>query len=203
LPSFVPHLIAPVLVALAFFPMARRQILMWAPMVWVPDLDYFVAQDYHRALFGNIWIPLALAGSLVWLWRRRDPASAFWEFALRPGAPGGLFLTTYFFAGHLLMDLFVGGVPIFWPLSDVSPYIGYAIFVYTQTGQVETVQEAGAPENIPEVSPIFPWLDYDHTAQLAFLAAMVLGWLAYLGVRNWRGYKAPVLVWREASIQKR
>lgn len=199
LPSFVPHFIAPVLVALAFFPTTRKHVLLWSPMVFVPDLDFFFAKDLHRAVLGNIWWPLLCIGSLVLLWRRRDPFARFTEFAWRPGAPVGLTLSAYYLLGHILMDVFVGGVPLFWPLSTISPSLAYAIFVDTATGEPQAVGEAVVKEDIPEISPVFPWLDYDHTAQLAFLAAMVLvgaGWWL------WHRRTAPVVVVREASIQK-
>lgn len=201
MPSFVPHLIAPVLVALAFFPMTRRQVLLWAPMVWAPDLDYFFARDQHRAVLGNIWWPTLAALVLYWLWRRRDPLSRFWEFATRPGTPGGLLLTCYYLLGHILMDLFMGGVPLFWPLTNASPFLGFAIFVDTASGAVDTVGEGGVQSDIPELSPVFPWLEYDHSAQLAFLAAMLLGWLAWRGVRRLRGHQTAIIVER-CAIQK-
>lgn len=180
--------------------MARKQVLLWGPMVFVPDLDFFFAKDHHRAVLGNIWWPSLTAGALWWLWRRRDPAARFWEFATRPGAPGGLLLSTYYLLGHIVMDLFVGGVPLFWPLTTISPSIAFAIFVDTQTGQAEPTGGAEVLPDIPDVSPVFPWLAYDHTAQLAFLAAVLLGWLGWRGVRRLQGHRPPIVI--ERTIQK-
>ena len=202
MPSFIPHLVAPVLVALAFFPMRRRQILLWAPMVWVPDLDYFFAVAYHRALLSNIWLPLLMAGGLAWMWRKRDPAAAFWEYATRPGAPGGLLLTCYYFLSHILMDIFAGGVVVLWPLSLANVFLFFQIRVDTATNTPVTDAAGGLEQGVPEIAADYTWLSAIDVAVSAFLITCILAWLGWKGVRRLQGRKPPVVVVREASIQK-
>ncbi len=184
----MPHLVVPLLLALAVLPMARRQIILWAPMVWVPDLDFFFAKEYHRALLSNIWIPLALVGALLWLWRRRDPTSRLSEFMFRPGAPGGLFLSAYYFAGHILMDIFAGGVALFWPLSTYSPYLFLSIRVNTATGETDVVGEGGTPPDIPEITPVYEWFSTIDAAMLTLVAVVAL---VVMGRQLWMRAKAP------------
>ena len=202
MPSFLPHIVAPALLALAFFPMARRRILMWAPIVWLPDLDYFFAVEYHRALLSNIFIPLGVATALVVLWRRRDPAAAFWEFAFRPGAPGALLLVAYYLSGHILMDVFAGGVVLFWPLTELNVYSFFAIQVDTATNQPTVFAESGTEDGIPQVTSTYTWLSAVDTAIGAFLLAALLGWGAWRLWRRARGWRSPVVVERKATIQK-
>ncbi|MGB1586005.1 MAG: hypothetical protein ACPHID_03035 [Thermoplasmatota archaeon] len=201
MPSFIPHLVAPVLVALAFFPMRRKQILLWAPMVWVPDLDYFFAVEYHRALLSNIWIPVILFGSLVALWRRRDPLARFWEFATRPGAPGALLLTSYYFAGHILMDIFAGGVVVLWPLTLTNVFLFFQIRVDTATNTPVAEGGGGIEQGIPEVTANYTWLSAIDVAVGAFLVACIATWLGWRGWQRIQGRRPPVTVVRRA-IQK-
>ncbi|MFA5944645.1 MAG: metal-dependent hydrolase, partial [Candidatus Thermoplasmatota archaeon] len=126
MPSFLPHAVAPALVAMAFFRIPRRTVLLLLPLVWVPDLDYLV-QSQHRAVTHSMLIPLILLAAVVVLWRRRDPEARFWEFATRPGAPVGLSLASFFIASHLLMDVFAGGVVLLWPFTYTNFYADFAI----------------------------------------------------------------------------
>ncbi len=169
-------------------------------MVWVPDLDFFFAKQYHRALLSNIWIPLALGAALYLLWRRRDPTSRLTEFMFRPGTPGALFLSMYYFAGHILMDIFAGGVALFWPLSTYSPYLFLSIQVNTATGQTNVLGEGGAPPNIPEITPVYEWFSTIDAAMLAFLVA---GTIIHTTWRLWkhRTDPAPLRVRTRATLR--
>lgn len=199
MPSFLPHLVAPALVAAAFFPVPRRTVLLLAPTVWLPDLDYLV-QSQHRAVTHSALVPLALLASVVVLWRRRDPDARFWEFATRPGAPVALSLVSFFIASHLLMDVFAGGVVLLWPLSYTNFFADFEIVLHTQTNTFESAGEAGTAQGTPEISDDYEWLSYVDTAILAFLAACAIAWLA---VRAWRAARGtlpprPVALRREA-----
>lgn len=166
--------------------MARKRILMWSPIVWVPDLDYFFAVEYHRALLSNIWIPLILIGVLVWLWKRRAPEMPFWQFVWRPGAPGALLLVTYFFLAHILMDIFAGGVVLLWPLTDTNFYLFYAIVVDTATNEPTMFAEGGTESGIPQVSETFTWVSAVDTAVVAFLVVAWLSWMWYRAIIRFR-----------------
>ncbi len=204
MPSFLPHLVAPALVALAFFPVPRRTALLFAPLVWAPDLDYLV-QSEHRAATHSALIPLALLASVVVLWRRRDPGARFWEFATRPSAPVGLSLAAFYVGSHGLMDVFAGGVVLLWPFAYTNFFADFELILHTETNTFEPVGSAGTAPGTPEISDEYPWLGYVDTAVLAFLAACLAAWLA---VRAWRKARGtlpprPVVLRREASIQNR
>lgn len=199
MPSFLPHILAPALVAAAFFPIPRRTVLLLAPTVWLPDLDYLV-QSQHRAVTHSVLVPLALLAAVVVLWRRRDPAARFWEFATRPGAPVALSLMAFFIASHELMDVFAGGVVLFWPFSYTTFFADLELVLHTQTNTFEPVAEAGTEQGVPEIADDYAWLSYVDTAILVFLLACLAGWLA---VRVWRSARGtlppkPVVLRREA-----
>jgi hypothetical protein len=195
-------------VAAAFFPVPRRTLLLFLPMVWAPDLDYLV-QSQHRAVTHSVLIPLALLATVVVLWRRRDPSARFWEFATRPGAPVGLTLSTFYLASHSFMDVFAGGVVLLWPFTYTNFYTDFQIILDTGSNTFEPTGSSGTEQGTPEISATYPWLSYVDTAIAAFLGACLTGWLA---VRQWRKARgtlpqAPVRLRREATlaapIQKR
>lgn len=201
MPSFLPHIVAPALVAAAFFPVPRRTVLLLSPMVFVADLDYLV-QSQHRAVTHSVLIPLALLAVVVVLWRRRDASARFWEFATRPGAPVALSLSAFYYASHLLMDVFAGGVVLLWPFTYTNFYTDFQIILDTGTNTFEPVGSSGTEQGTPEISESFPWVSYVDTAVAAFLGACLTGWLA---VRQWRRASGtlppePVVLRRTASI---
>jgi hypothetical protein len=200
-PSFLPHAVAPALVAAAFFKVPRRTVLFLLPTVWIPDLDYLV-QSQHRAVTHSALIPLAILLVVVVLWRRRDPLARFWEFATRPGWPVGLTLASFFIASHLLMDVFAGGVVLLWPFTATNFYADFQLILDTGTNTFEPVASSGTEQGPPALSPTYPWISYVDTAVAVFLAACATGWLA---VRQWRKARGtlpagPVVLRREAEL---
>lgn len=184
--SWVPHLVLPLLVALAFFRTLPRRWVWWlAPVVWLPDLDY-LSPGEHRVFSHNVWIPLGFLVAFLVLWRRRAPALPWTQFAAQPGLPVALALVSYYWASHVLLDVFAGGVVLFWPILNTNFYLDYEIYIDTKTNTPIPQGEAGTSQGAPEVDPMYPWLTYEHTAFLAFLAACLLGWLAVRVVRAWR-----------------
>ena len=201
MPSFLPHAVAPALVAAAFFPVPRRTVLLCLPMVWAPDLDYLV-QSQHRAVTHSILIPLLLLAVVALLWWRRDRTARFWEFATRPGVPVGLSLSAFYLASHSLMDVFAGGVVLLWPFSDTSFYSHFQILLDTGSNTFEPNGESGTEEGTPGLIPTYEWLSPVDTAVAAFLGACGAGWLA---VRQWRKARGtlpakPVVLRREAAL---
>lgn len=181
--SWLPHAVIPGLLALAFFRhVPRKTILMTLPIVWAVDADYAV-QFLHRAVTHSVLWPGILLGIVVALWRRRDATARFWEFATRPGAPAILSLLSFFWASHLVLDVFQGGVVLFWPLDNTNLFLGFEILLDTGQNTFTPQGEAGTSEGAPELSPVYPWVTYEHSAYLAFFAACATGWI---GVRLWR-----------------
>jgi len=200
-PSFLPHAVAPALVAAAFFRVPRRTVFYLLPTVFVPDLDYLV-QSQHRAVTHSVLIPIALLLAVVVLWRRRDPSARFWEFATRPGWPVGLSLSAFYIGSHLLMDVFAGGVVLLWPFTYTNFYTDLQVILDTERNTFEPVGSAGTEPGTPALSPQYPWISYVDTAVAAFLAACASGWLA---VQQWRKARGtlpppPVRLRREARL---
>lgn len=199
--SWLPHAIIPGLVALAFFAVPRRTALLWLPLVWLADLDY-VIQSQHRAITHSAFIPLGLFAAVPWLWRARDPTARFWEFATRPGAPVALTLSAYYLASHLLLDVFQGGVVLFWPVLDTNFFLDFEILLDTGQNTFQPQGEGGTSQGAPELSPVYTWFTYEHSAIAVFLgscAAVAAGvWMW----RRWRGTtpKRPVIVERKATL---
>lgn len=204
MPSFLPHIVVPALVAVAFFPIPRRTALLLAPVVFVPDLDYLV-QSQHRAVTHSVLIPAALLLAVVVLWRRRDAAARFWEFATRPGSPVALSLSSFYVASHLLMDVFAGGVVLLWPFTQTNFFLAFEILLDTGTNTFTPAGEGGTSEGAPSLSPVYPWVSTVDTAVAAFLAATLAGWSAVLAWRRARGAgpRGPVVVRRTAVLASR
>jgi hypothetical protein len=172
--SWVPHLLVPMLVALAFLrSLPRRQVMLLAPLVWLQDLDY-LSPGQHRVYSHNIFVPLVPLLALLVLWRRREPGGSWLAFACRPGWPAGLALASYYLASHVFLDLFAGGVVLLWPLWDRNLFLDFEIWLDTSTNQFEPVGSAGTSPGAPTLAPEYPWLTYEHSAILAFAAAVAL-----------------------------
>lgn len=204
MPSFLPHIVAPALVAAAFFPVPRRTALLLAPLVFLPDLDYLI-QSQHRAITHSFLLPLGLLVAVAVLWRRRDPTARFWEFATRPGAPVALSLGSFYVASHLLMDVFAGGVVLLWPFAQTNFYLAFEILLDTGSNTFTPAGEGGTSEGAPALSPVYPWVSTVDTAVAAFLAATLAAGLA---VRAWRRAQGltprnPVVVRRVAVLAAR
>ena len=200
-PSFLPHLVAPTLVALAFFPIRRRTILLLAWTVWLPDLDYIVPAQ-HRAITHSVFIPMLLLAVVVLLWRRRDPSARFWEFATRPGAPVVLSLLAFFIASHELMDVFAGGVVLLWPALDTNFFLGFEIVLDTGENTFTPHGEGGTEQGAPQLDPTYTWVSAVDTAVFSFLVAALLVWGSVHGWRRWAGTlpPRPVVVRRTATL---
>ena len=197
--SFLPHLVIPGLVALAFFPASRRRILALAPLAWLPDLDYVIPSQ-HRAVTHSILIPLSLAAAVGVMWRLKDPEARPWEFATRPGHPVNLTLAAYFVASHLFLDVFAGGVVLFWPLLDTNFYTAFEIRLDTARNTFTPAAEAGTSDGAPALAPDYPWLTSEHAAIAAFLLACLAVGLLLRWTARRRAAAGPVVVERRATL---
>ncbi len=198
MPSFLPHLVVPGLVALAFLPIPRKRILALSPLVFLPDLDYVIPSE-HRAVTHSALIPFSIAAALVVLWRLKDPATRFAEFATRPGHPANLALAAFYIGSHLLMDVFAGGVVLFWPFVDVNFYSAFEIRLNTATNEFTPAAEAGTSAGAPELSPEYLWFSTEHTAIAVFLLACLAAGLVFAWRRRRTG-PGPVVVRRSATL---
>lgn len=176
--SWVPQIVVPPLVALAFLrSLPRKWVLALAPVTYLADIDYLFPGE-HRVYTHTLLIPGLLLGIVALLWRRQAGRVAeplrFWDFARQPGWGLGLLLSAYFLAAHDLMDVFTGGVALFWPLLPTNFFIDSTINIdlvhRTITPQVDT---GATPEPAP-LDDNYPWLTDEHSAILAFLAAVGL-----------------------------
>ncbi len=197
--SFLPHIVIPGLVALAFFPMSRKRILALSPLVWLPDLDYAI-QSVHRAVTHSVFIPMALFAAVYILWKKNDPDARFWEFATRPGHPANLLLASFFVGSHLLLDVFQGGVVLLWPVNNTNFYLAFEILLDTGKNTFAPAGEAGTSEGAPELSPLYPWFSTEHTAIAVFLAACLAGGIGLWAWRKAKGPKAPIVIERRATL---
>ena len=194
--SWVPQIVVPPLVALAFFRSLPRRWVMWlAPTTYLADLDYLVPGE-HRVYTHTLAIPALLLGAVALLWRHeagRVPEPArFWAFARTPGWPLALTLVAYYLSAHAVMDVFTGGVALFWPLLPTNFYVDYSITIdlvhHTVTPQVDS----GATPQPAPLDESYPWLSPEHTAILAFLLAVgLVALLAALRRRRRARPRAP------------
>ncbi|MGQ0535858.1 MAG: hypothetical protein ACT4PT_07280 [Methanobacteriota archaeon] len=166
MPSFVVHALLPPLLLLAAR-VETRKVLYLLPLALAADLDFFVGA--HRATLTNVWIPLAV-GAAAW-WHHRRPGlstRAAW-----------LAVAFYYLASHLVMDAFVGGVVLFYPLTDTTYLIDASILVDTRTLEPIVEFAPAASPGIPTVTPLYQFLSPVEAAMLALSSVFGLGVLIW------------------------
>lgn len=167
--SWLPHILLPSLVALAFFrTLPRKWVIGLAPTVFIQDLDYLLPGE-HRVVTHTALIPLGIFFALALWWRRRGRLEPFWEFARQPGKPVVLLLLSYYMVSHVVLDVFTGGVVLFWPLSDVNYYASFHLILDTSTNTITPETEAGRTDGPFPLAPQYEWFTYEHAAIVAFL----------------------------------
>ncbi len=106
MPNWAIHLIVPLLALLI---VSRKEdyklILLLLPLAVISDFDTFVTQ--HRALLHNIFLPLLL---FLFGWAMKEKRTVFFI--------GGVYL-----ASHVVMDMFGGGVVLFYPFYDRLAFV--------------------------------------------------------------------------------
>lgn len=106
MPDVPIHLIVPLLALLI---VSRREhlkyVLLLLPLAAVSDLDTFATQ--HRALLHNMFIPLLLliSGLLI-----KEKRAIF-------------VIASVYFASHVVLDMFGGGVVLFYPVYNEMAFI--------------------------------------------------------------------------------
>lgn len=186
--SWVPQILVPPLFALAFFRrLPRRWVMSLAPITFLGDIDYAVAGQ-HRVLTHTLVLPAALLAVVLLMWRaaRRagtaaSGAGGFAAYWMAPGLPLALMLSAYFLTAHDIMDIFTGGVTLFWPFSPLNFAFDYELIWHPATHQLEPqVYASLEPEPAP-LDPAYPWFTDEHNAMLAMVLCgglvLLVGWL--------------------------
>lgn len=116
MPDWAVHAIIPLFALLI---VTRKEytkyIIYLLPLALIPDLDHFV--QMHRALFHSIFIPLIFLGASV---VNSNPKT---RFILVTGAA--------YTASHVILDIFHGGVGLFYPITSDMFFIN-AELLYQQ-----------------------------------------------------------------------
>lgn len=159
MPSFVVHGLIPPLVLIASRAFDTRKVLWLLPVTFLPDADFFFG--VHRETTGNLFLPLA-AGLVAW-WLHRAPE--------RRGTAEWWTVACVYLTGHALMDLFAGGVVLFWPLSDRTFLMDVAVYIDTATLEPIYTFDPETHAGAPVISPIYRFLDGPEFAMAAFTGA--------------------------------
>lgn len=106
MPDWPVHIIVPLLALLIVGRKEdKKYILLLLPLAILPDFDSFVAQ--HRALLHNIFLPvLFLLFGLVIKQKRTI-----------------FIIAAVYLASHVFMDMFGGGVVLFYPLYNKMAFV--------------------------------------------------------------------------------
>jgi hypothetical protein len=89
----------------------HKYILLLLPFAVFPDIDTLATE--HRALLHNIFIPLALALIGISVKKMR---SIF-------------FIATFYFSSHIILDLFGGGIVLFFPFYNEMAFIDASLIM--------------------------------------------------------------------------
>ncbi len=112
MPNWAIHLIVPLLALLI---VSRKEdwkyVLLLLPLAVVPDLDTLVTR--HRALLHNIFIPVIL---LFIAWKLPKYRNLF-------------IISSVYLASHVLLDMFAGGVVLFYPFYDRMAFVDASLMI--------------------------------------------------------------------------
>jgi len=106
MPNWAIHLIVPLLALLiAGRKEDHKYILLFLPLAVLPDIDTLVTQ--HRALLHNIFIPIILLILAILVKK--------WKIVF--------IIAAVYIASHVILDLFGGGVVLFYPFYDSIAFV--------------------------------------------------------------------------------
>ncbi len=168
------HLLIPLLLLLALRLAPPKAAILMLPLALVHDLDYWIGA--HRALLHNAFVVVP-ALALWWHWRHDEPARATYAG-----------VAAYYLASHLLMDLFVGGIVLLYPLLNVTLRMNCRVLVRTETNELIPMCNPETQAGPPTVAEIYTWISPFEVSMVAWTLAVAL---AVLGARWWRGRKEP------------
>ena len=94
------HFLIPLLILLVAFPKINKKLAVGlALLTLLPDID-FIIDFTHRFLFHNIFFPIILSSIIYFFSRNLQVA----------------LISFYYLMSHLILDLAVGALALFWPL---------------------------------------------------------------------------------------
>lgn len=106
MPDWPVHLIVPLLALLIVSKKEdQKYVLLLLPLAVISDLDSFLTQ--HRAALHNIFIPVLL---LLLGWVMKEKRAIF-------------IIAAAYIASHVLLDMFGGGVVLFYPLYNQMAFV--------------------------------------------------------------------------------
>lgn len=166
MPDWPTHLIVPLLALLIVCKKEHQKyIILLLPLAVIPDLDTFATR--HRALLHNMFIPLLLLffGLVI-----KEKRTIF-------------IIASVYIASHVALDMFGGGVVLFYPLYNEMAFIDASLAMSQQNDLLWTFD--------------YGFKHYDKGWETAYgyisdsigTGAMVFVFLAGVCVayRNWRG----------------
>lgn len=110
MPNWAIHVIVPLLALLII---ARKEdhkyIILLLPLAVLPDIDTFVVE--HRALLHNIFIPAILF---------------FFGLSIKK-TRAIFFIAAVYIASHVILDMFGGGVVLFYPVYNEMAFIDISL----------------------------------------------------------------------------
>ncbi len=199
------HLVIPVLVLIATRLFPTKQVIMWAPFALVPDLDtalnlisFYAMGDpilAHRSFLHNIFVfmPTLILALVLWYRMLGDQsglAGASWEEKWRAFSSVrwgyASVLVTFFLFSHVFLDMFQGGVTLFWPFVNTYVYPQIFIWVDMTTGMPSGEANVVTGPGAPTLSRRFPWLTPE---QIGIWILVLMG--------------AAASIWRESARKMR
>lgn len=107
MPDLVLHIIIPLVALLLFYDRrCRTYVLLLSPLAVLPDIDHLVSADLARVLLHNIFVllPPLLVGVYAYITGHKKASN----IAL---------IAVFYLGSHVLLDLFQGGVALFYPVT--------------------------------------------------------------------------------------
>lgn len=172
--SFIVHLLIPLLVLLAFRLAPPKAALLLVPLALVHDVDYWIGA--HRALLHNIFIVVP-AIALWYHWRDEHPKRATYAG-----------VAAYYLASHLVMDLFVGGAVLLYPILNLTLRMNCRVLVRTETDEIIPICNPETEAGAPTVAEIYTWISPFEISMVAWTLLVLVG---VMGVRWWRSRSPP------------
>lgn len=182
--SFLIELLVPVLIVLSLGIFRVRDAWIWSWATWLNDIDFLgwtfhVAYGWpnlHRALLHNLFL-LLVVGAFGWRAWTKWQLTGMGGLAGFAAAKPGWLLVPFYYTCHLVLDIFAGGVALFWPVTSLSVYWDFELLVDTTkpvpVPDVET--QAGTVAGVVDVSPTYLWMNSEQFAIfLLYLFALAL-----------------------------